>query len=348
MVELNLAQLLNEVSSDSPCGGNLEEDAVFLKLENVAKFVEERQMGDSILPAEEPDWKEVKTLALGLLEKTRDIQIAVHLTCALLRTDGFDGFSQGLSLIQEWLNKYWDSVYPTQDPEDDFPILRINTLSSLNDYVLIRKALNHIFLTQSVIGNFSWHDIEVTEGKKPPPKEGDPPEISLINAAFDDTDFETLQKLGTSVSQSLVHVIEINKIIIDKTGSVDAPDLSDVTNLLGNINKFITEKIQKRQVSKGVSSEMETGVVLEDVLEKASPNMNSKREGIHSRDDVVKSIDEMCSYFERYEPSSPVPFLLLRAKKLLTMNFMDILRDLTPDAVNQAENICGVKNNPEN
>jgi len=51
----------------------------------------------------------------------------------------------------------------------------------------------------------------------------------------------------------------------------------------------------------------------------------------------------MCKYFERYEPSSPVPFLLQRAKKLLSMNFMEILQDLTPDAVSQAENICGVK-----
>jgi hypothetical protein len=32
-----------------------------------------------------------------------------------------------------------------------------------------------------------------------------------------------------------------------------------------------------------------------------------------------------------------------RAKKLLSMNFMEILQDLTPDSVSQAENICGVK-----
>jgi len=63
---------------------------------------------------------------------------------------------------------------------------------------------------------------------------------------------------------------------------------------------------------------------------------------------VIRAIDEICKYFERYEPSSPVPFLLLRAKKLLAMNFMEILRDMTPDAVNQAENICGVQEETKN
>lgn len=27
----------------------------------------------------------------------------------------------------------------------------------------------------------------------------------------------------------------------------------------------------------------------------------------------------------------------------MTMDFMDILRDMTPDGIDQAENICGIK-----
>ncbi|MDD1618155.1 MAG: hypothetical protein LUQ52_01280, partial [Methylococcaceae bacterium] len=68
-----------------------------------------------------------------------------------------------------------------------------------------------------------------------------------------------------------------------------------------------------------------------------------KTTGIQSRQDVISEIDEICKYFEHYEPSSPVPFLLQRAKKLLSMNFMEILQDLTPDAVSQAEKICGAQ-----
>ena len=347
MVELNLAQLLNDISSDSPCGKNLEEDAVYLKLQDEARFVEERQMGDSVIPAEEPDWKVVRKLALELLEKTRDIQIAMHLTSALVRTDGFHGLDQGLTIIKEWLKKYWDSVYPVQDPEDDYPILRINTLSSLNDYTLFRKALNHIALTKSALGEFSWQDIELAEGKKPPPSEGELPEISLIEAAFNDTDLDILQNLGLSIKQALEQVTEISKIVIEKVDAVNAPDLSSLTQLLQSINSFIVEKIQQKKALEGVLDDSDTGDETEGMPVNSSNN-KSKQAGIHSRNDVIRAIDEICKYFDRYEPSSPVPFLLLRAKKLLAMNFMDILRDMTPDAVSQAENICGIKKDQEN
>jgi len=347
LVDLNLIQLLNEISSDSPCGENLEENAVFLKLEDEARFVEERQMGDSVIPAEEPDWKTVKNLALELLEKTHDIQVAMHLTCAMLRTDGFHGLEQGAALLEGWLKKYWESVYPVQDPEDDYPILRINTLSSLNDYTLFRSTLCRLPLTESALGNFSWRDIEIAEGKKPAPDEGDFPEMSLIEAAFNDTDFEALKNLNLSIKQALEHIEGITKVVIENAGAVNAPDFSAVTNLLQSIKIFVTEKIRQRQDMLGAAGDEGTGAAEGAVSANRSADINNRSAGIHSRDDVITAIDDMCKYFDRYEPSSPVPFLLLRAKKLLSMNFMDILRDMTPDAVTQAENICGVKDDQD-
>jgi type VI secretion system protein ImpA len=62
---------------------------------------------------------------------------------------------------------------------------------------------------------------------------------------------------------------------------------------------------------------------------------------ITSRDDVVRVLDKVCEYYERNEPSSPVPVLLRRARRLVPKDFMEILRDLVPDGVAQAENIRG-------
>jgi type VI secretion system protein ImpA len=52
-------------------------------------------------------------------------------------------------------------------------------------------------------------------------------------------------------------------------------------------------------------------------------------------------LDKICAYYSRYEPSSPVPLLLQRAKRLVSKDFMEILQDLTPDSVSQAQKICG-------
>ena len=62
---------------------------------------------------------------------------------------------------------------------------------------------------------------------------------------------------------------------------------------------------------------------------------------ITSRDEVVRLLERICAYYEKYEPSSPVPLLLARAKRLVSKNFIDVLRDIAPDAVAQAEAVRG-------
>lgn len=55
-------------------------------------------------------------------------------------------------------------------------------------------------------------------------------------------------------------------------------------------------------------------------------------------------LDKIVEYFERYEPSSPVPLLLKRAKKLVDKDFMAILSELAPGGVEQASLVFGAVN----
>ena len=56
-------------------------------------------------------------------------------------------------------------------------------------------------------------------------------------------------------------------------------------------------------------------------------------------------LDQACDYYRRYEPGSPVPLLLERAKRLVSMDFMQIIEDLAPDGAAQAAKVCGVQEN---
>ncbi len=367
--ELALESYLQEIAPGPPCGENLESDAAFIDLEQEIKGAPERQIGNSIIPAKEPDWKKVRDLALALLKRSRDIQVTVHLTCALVHTDGFSGLDNGLTLTQKYLLKHWDDVYPRQDPEDDYPVLRINMLSTLNDYERILDPLSNTPLIQSKLGNFSWNQIETSknivdalshltedaymesltkgyykdypetleEAKK---KASD--ELASIEAAFKETDLETLKNQEKIIKHASEQAEAIVAITSDKAGSENAPDISRLITLLKNLQKLLDEKIKLKEASALEQSAYEAEA-LDELAPAAGLTKAGAAAGIHTREDVVMAIDVMCKYFERYEPSSPVPFLLQRAKKLLSMNFMEILQDLTPDAVSQAENICGVK-----
>jgi len=52
-------------------------------------------------------------------------------------------------------------------------------------------------------------------------------------------------------------------------------------------------------------------------------------------------MDKIVAYFEAYEPSSPVPLLIKRAKRLVSMHFMDVIKNLSPDALTAIQVISG-------
>jgi type VI secretion system protein ImpA len=49
----------------------------------------------------------------------------------------------------------------------------------------------------------------------------------------------------------------------------------------------------------------------------------------------LRSLDAICAYYERTEPSSPVLPLLRRAQQLVGKNFTEILQELAPDTIAQ-------------
>jgi type VI secretion system protein ImpA len=62
---------------------------------------------------------------------------------------------------------------------------------------------------------------------------------------------------------------------------------------------------------------------------------------IASRDDAIRALDRVCEWIERNEPSNPAPLLIRRSQRLMSKNFIDIIRDLVPDGLNQIEKLAG-------
>jgi type VI secretion system protein ImpA len=62
---------------------------------------------------------------------------------------------------------------------------------------------------------------------------------------------------------------------------------------------------------------------------------------INSTGDVVRALEAICEFYERHEPSSPIPLLLKRTRRLVSKSFLDIVRDLVPEAVAHVEALQG-------
>ena len=126
---IDLAALLAPVSAEAPSGEPVEYDPQFNELETLSKGTPEQEVGTTIIPAEEPDWREVERVGLELAARAKDLRVAVYLVRAELKLGGLPGMAAGLALIRGYLEQYWPSVHPQLDPEDDNdPSARVNAL----------------------------------------------------------------------------------------------------------------------------------------------------------------------------------------------------------------------------
>ena len=64
---------------------------------------------------------------------------------------------------------------------------------------------------------------------------------------------------------------------------------------------------------------------------------------MNSRNDVRNALDRIIGYYERMEPSSPLPILLLRAKKLVDADFVTIVKDMAPGGIDNVNLIGGLE-----
>ena len=337
---LDLGKLLEEISAESPCGEDLEYDPEFGEMERAAQGKPEQQIGDTLVPAEDAEWPTVKSKAIALFDRTKDLRVAVYLTRSLLHREGLPGLRDGLSLIQGLLENYWDTVHPQLDPDDNNdPTLRINTLSTLYDPETVLHGIREATLVNSsALGRFSLRDILISTGKMSLPASSDEEiaESSTINAAFMDAPLDDLQNTADAIRQSIECVAAIETQLMDKVGSHQMADFSTLPELLREAQHIMTEHLAQRGVDEaGASPEAANGAPATQASAQSVPL------AINSREDVVRVLDMVCEYFKRHEPSSPVPLLLQRAKRLVAKDFMEILRDLTPAGVTQAEEISG-------
>lgn len=349
---IDIPTLLAAISPETPCGKNLEYEPAFGALERAVQGKPEQEMGDAVIPAEPPNWQEAQARALELFSRTKDLRVAVHLTSALLRIQGLPGLQDGLAVVRGLVEQYWSCVYPQLDADDDDdPSFRVNTLMALADSSTILTALRGAPLVQAPgLGDFSWRDMASITGGLSSGNDvhkGQADKLT-IEAAFMGCELSKLQETLAAISDSADHTEAIEKFIAQQIPTAGvALNLESLSGLLRSMRRLLAEKLQQRQPPIGPQTEIQypSGPVVEDGDKSQpptpSPLPQTVPQVITNRDEVIRVLDMVCDYFDRYEPSSPVPLLLQRAKRLVSKNFMEILQDLSPESLSQVEMIRG-------
>jgi len=344
---IDVESLLSEVSAESPCGEDLSYDNAFLALEGMLRPQSAGGVVEGVeQEAVEPNWREVREKSLELWQRSKDLRIGVSLTIALLKTEGIPGLRDGLSLLRGLLERYWEGLYPQLDPDDnDDPLERINIMQSLSpatvseqDPMKFRQRLAEVPLCNSnQMGKFSLRDIQIAKGEIPLPTDemAGIPDMPVIDAAFQDTTTDELLATSRATEEAMEHLANITMAFSRNASQGQAPDLGDFQSILGNIHKCMQRYLAKRGYGDAVKDDTPT---TSSEPEKVGVSLIGE---IHSPKEALLAIEKVCQYFDRHEPSSPVPLLLRRAQRLVSKNFLEVIQDVCPDALGQIQMLGG-------
>jgi type VI secretion system protein ImpA len=334
-------ELLEPISEEAPCGEDLSYDPSFQELETLARGKQETQFS----AAEPPDWKGLRSRCSELFTRSKDLRVAMTLTLASLELDGLPGFRESLSLVKGLLEKYWPTVYPQLDPADDNdPLQRMNIIATMampigtyGDTFRILERLRGMPLCDSIqMGRYSLADILRAESGAP--ATDDKPEIKTaqIDSAFRDSNQEKLGEIFKILSDCITLVQSVDEWITLTVGAKQAPDLTPLTSELTAMRTRVVPFIKAGAATTGGDGISTSAAV-------TGGQAFSLEGEIRSREDVLSLLQKICQFYERTEPSSPVPLVLKRAARLAEMDFMQIMQDLSPDAISQIRVITGEK-----
>jgi type VI secretion system protein ImpA len=359
MSQVNTDTLLEGITPDAPCGDDLAYDPAFMELERVSQGAPQDRIVGPDGPAEGPDWRIVQKQAVALLGRSKDLRVAVLLAKALLHTGGLSGFRQGTRLVRELLTRYWDTLHPQMLEEDGFsPIMRGNALHDLCERVTVLNPLRMAPLVDlPALGRFSYRDIGMATGEFPVTNGAPAPDMAKIEAAFDNCPLEPLEATAAAVAGALEDLTAVEGYMAEQVGAAQTVSLEALTGLLRPMLRILSDRMARRSAAagggdNGMNSDSATGAEPGPMSSVHSAHGVSHAAGasqgrpfvageINSRSEVIRALDAVCGYYERHEPSSPVPILLRRAQRLVPMNFVDIMRDLAPSAMSDIDKIRG-------
>lgn len=344
MAYINLEEMMQPLA-DNQSGDNLEYNPLYLEMENLATGVPESVMGDAVVEGREPDWRKLCSNCQDLWKTTRDLRVAVYLTLSLSQLDGINGFCDGIKLVNFLVSDMWESFYPQLDADDDNdPTERLNILqiispsvTSGNDAFTFLRTFRQIKLFE----NKKWtlRDLLIYQGEISTEESFD---TALFNAETVSAPKETVDEKVRVINEILELLDKINNEIEQKTNNEYSFSFECLKKELSTLLKFYSKL--------SATDEQETqepAAVIETSAGTNNDNKNSSFINIENykprnRNEALLLVKKSADYFREVEPTNPVPYLLDRVLRIAEMNFIDILKDIDPGAVDRIKEQLGL------
>lgn len=375
---VDLALWLNPLNGENPSGEDLRNDPRFHELErliepqvNVVHDERNRPTSQVSIPVE---WAVVLEKAEELRAQGRDLRLITLVTRAQANDQGLAGLADGLTLIARTFDEHWETMHPAlraNAPPREAALRRINALLDLQNGQdgLLANLRQMVFFAPRGFGPITGRELEQGAlDDRVMLQEAAQGLNNAERAALSTTHEQLLTKLRSACAAQadqagaqLEQLVADTRAAAQALGAVDTalnkriestgPAVPDLKKFLDRVQTTLERGSTARTAPNGVAKPEPTqatpvaaqpnGHAPEPVANQAGPTM-ALPDRLSSRDDVVKCLDLVVAFYDRTEPSSPIPHLARRVRRMVHMDFVELMEDLAPSGLKEFRLLAGV------
>ena len=379
---MNLESLLAPLPGELSSGDELRNDPRFHAIERLLEPAAraQRVKADGSINESAPpvDWATIEAEGEALAATGRDLRLLVVLVRVLFATDRFQGLSQGLGLLTSNLNEYWDGIHPLLRDRDDPAMAampRANALRQLenDDNGLLGDLSTQTAFSPRGLGVVSFGDLAAvlrsdhevlsraasglnkTEQDAILARHSDRAKrTALACRAMATEQPEDVATMAAGVAASLSELEKLSATFGEKSGTgLDGGlALSKLAEFLIGCRKALDKVLAETQpeaaagpaatelTAAGLTAASPAGST---AAARPAAAMNGPSGAINSRMDVEASLDRIVAFYERTEPSSPIPHVARRLRRMVSMDFLQLMQEVAPSGLKEFKNVAGIE-----
>lgn len=347
-----LDRLRLPVSADTPCGPHLLLEGTHQAIRD-ARQADNPRLSQGIWQRDlkVADWFRVRDLSRSaLLDRSRDLLLALWLTEAWGHLHGFSGIAAGIRVCLTLQQTFGAALHPCRhDPDDDHPMQAAVEWANRN----LTDLVQHLPLlpcagSSGDIGALCFLDHEAARTRKARPGEvtsfltADQAR-AVLEAAPSDL---LLARLVTA-GQAADAVADWAAAIPDLMTGYEA-SLGSLRTTLDQIVKLLRQECDRRGLNPdGLDDLMQPeddlpAAAVTTETPAAAPAGEARAVGgltgpVTTREEAYRALEQIADFLMRQEPHSPVPYMLRRAHRWGQMPLSDLLTELSRQGIGLVE-----------
>jgi type VI secretion system protein ImpA len=345
---IDLEGLLQPIPGENPSGESQRYSGLYDEIAEARRADKDVPQGAWQTELKVADFGQVISLAVpALTSKTKDLQIGVWLTEALVKKHGFVGLRDGLKLIIGFQDQFWETLHPEIDEGDEEG--RANAISWLETNVsfAIKGAP---FTGGEGYSYMDWEDSKTFDW--PETIEGLPGEereryTNLREQADRErrvtaemwrketaaTRRATCEKVNFLLEECWAAYNDLNRVIEEKFNRNQAPGITGLKKALDEVHSQVKKLLEEKRIEEPdavfeTADDAEAGADGTDGADGRSGGVGGP---VKNRQDALKRLAEIADFFQKTEPHSPVSYLVQRAVKWGHMGLDTWLQDVIKD-----------------